>query len=108
MTATPCQTADVPYVASEELRAAKQAMEEAKAAAKKLVDDATERLHKAIAAEAAIETKNNITDIARFMGWTSTYVSRIAREQGVPARIDVEPPKRRKRKAEPGHDTPPS
>lgn len=95
MTVTTWQTADVAYEPSAELRAAKEAMEEAKAAAKKLIEERTDRLHKAIAADAAVET-NNISDIARYMKWSSTYVSRIARAEGVPARVPVEPPRRKR------------
>lgn len=95
MTETMGDTPDVAYEPSEELKAARVAMDEAKATAEAMIKAAQERLHKAIAADAAIET-NNIVDIAKWMDWSSRYVSRIARAQGVKARVDVEPPRRRK------------
>jgi len=91
------------YKPSDELRAAREAMEEVKAVTDEMIKTATKRLHKAIAADAAVPT-NTIADIARFMDWSPNYVSRIARAGGVPARVDVEPPKRRTVKRRPRDD----
>lgn len=99
-----CDTSGVAeYKPSEELVAARAAMDDAKATADAMVKAATDRFHNAIAADAAVET-NNIVDIAAWLNFTSTYVSRIARAKGVKPRVDVEPPRRRKSTPDPEAD----
>jgi len=94
MTPPICDTADVAYQPSEKLLAAQKAVEEAKAAAKKLIDDATAELNAAIAEE--VTGAPTVTDVANHLGWSVGYVRRIARAKGVPPRVDVEPPRRRR------------
>jgi hypothetical protein len=96
-----CHTLDVTaYEPSDQLRAAREAMEEVKAVTKRMLDEATERLHQAIADEVA--KPNKPADVARFMGWHAGYVRKLARERGVPAYMDVEPPPPRRRSSD--HD----
>jgi hypothetical protein len=84
-----CETSEVAYEASDDLRAAKEAAEVAKDA----YDKATEHLHAVIAAEVAKPTRP--ADVARFMNMHPGYIRRIARDRGVAPHIDVEPPRRR-------------
>lgn len=96
MTVAVCETSEVAYEPSDDLRAAKEAFK----AAKDAYDEATERLHTLIAEEVAKPTRP--ADVARFMEWHPGYVRRIARERGVAPHIDVEPPRRKP--ASPDHD----
>jgi hypothetical protein len=89
MTTELCETPLVPaYEPSDELRQAKQAAEETKAAS----DAAVVRLHQAIADEVV---NNRTADVARFMNQHPGYIRRIAKAHGVEPKVDVEPPRRR-------------
>jgi hypothetical protein len=98
MTQSVCDTHDVAaaYEPSDELRAAREALEEVKAVTKKMLDEATERFHKAISDEVAKPTRP--ADVARYLGWHAGYVRKIARDHGVPGFLDVEPPPPRRRR----------
>lgn len=92
-----CEAPDVAtYEPSDELRAAAEAFK----AAEDVYNAALERLYDGIAAEVAKPTRP--ADIARFLGYHSGHVRRIARERGVAPHVEVEPPRRRA-KADP-HD----
>ncbi|WP_203911173.1 hypothetical protein [Rhizocola hellebori] len=84
-----CETADVPpYVASDKLRAAKKAFDEAEA----VYEAALERLRQAVIEEVALPTRP--IDVGREVGWHPGHVRRLAREAGVPKLVDREPPRR--------------
>jgi hypothetical protein len=78
------------YEPSEQLRGAFEDVR----AAEDAHAQALERLYGAIAIEVADEAVKT-TDVARFLDYSAGHVRRIARDRGVPAKVDVEPPRRK-------------
>lgn len=92
MTLSMCEAPDVAaFEPSDKLRAAKEASDEAEA----LYEAALERLYDAIAEELLTRPDVGTTALAGFLHRSAGHVRRIARERGVPAKVDVEPPRRR-------------
>lgn len=99
MTLSICEPVHVAvFEPSDKLRAAKEKADATKAA----YDVALEELHAAMADELLTRPDVGTTDLARYADYSAGHVRRLARERGVPAKIDAEPPRRRRR--EPGHD----
>ena len=86
-----CEAAEVAaYEPSEQLR---DALEDVRAA-EAVHAQALERLYDAVAIEVGDESVKT-TDVARYLDYSAGHVRRIARERGVPAKTDVEPPRRK-------------
>jgi hypothetical protein len=101
MTLSICEAAHVAvFEPSDKLRAAKEASD----AAKDAYDVALERLHAAMAEELIARPDIGTTEMAGYLDYSAGHTRRLARERGVPARIEAEPPRRRKREPEEPHD----
>lgn len=96
MTASICETAEMPtFEPSEQLTAAIQHLEAEKERARAIEAAATQKLYDAIAAEMIARPEVGTTELANFLGRSAGHVRRIGRERGVPAKTDVEPPRRK-------------
>lgn len=101
MTVVMCDPAEVAkFEPSDELRAAKDAFDEAKA-----VHDAKLRqLYDAAADELRKRPGVTTTALANYLDRSDGHVRREVRARGVQRRVNVEPPRRLKSTPEPDHD----
>ncbi len=96
MTTSICEAADVAtFEPSEQLTAAIDHVKAEKKRARDIVKAATQVLYDAIAAEMIAKPDVGTTELANFLGRSAGHVRRVGRERGVPAKVDVEPPRRR-------------
>ncbi len=91
-----CETAEMPtFEPSDQLKAAIDHLEAEKQRARDIEAAATQHLYDAIAAEMIKRPDVGTTALANFLGYSAGHVRRIGRERGVPAKVDVEPPRRK-------------
>lgn len=102
MTVAPCDTSEMPtFEPSPELKAAIEHVKAEKKRAKEIDEAATQYLYDAIAREMIDRPDVGNTAIGTFFGYSAGHIRRIGRDRGVPAKVDVEPPKRRKSTPDP-------
>lgn len=82
---------------SDQLKAAVEHYRAEKKRAADIEHAALMELHDAVAAEMIAKPDVSNTAIGGFLGYSGSHVRKIGRERGVPAKVDVEPPKRRRR-----------
>jgi len=96
MTTSICETADVAtFEPSEQLKAAVDHLAAEKRRARAIVAAATQALYQAMAAEMIDRPEVGTTELANYLGYTPRHVRRVGAERGVPAKVDVEPPRRK-------------
>lgn len=106
MTVAPCETSEMPtFEPSDKLKAAIEHVKAEKKRAKDIDEAATQELYDAIAREMIERPDVGNTAIGNFFGYSAGHIRRIGRKRGVPAKVDVEPPKRRGRQPSPEPET---
>lgn len=80
---------------SDQLKAAIAHVAAEKKRARAIVAAATQVLYDAIAAEMIEKPDLGTTELANYLGRSAGHIRRVGRERGVPAKTDVEPPRRK-------------
>lgn len=82
---------------SDQLKAAMAHVKAEKKRAREIISAAIQELYDAMAAEMISRPDIGPTEMGNVVGYTDGHVRRVVRKRGVKPRVDVEPPKRRRR-----------